>query len=128
MPFARLSISRPLDADVTNQLARGLTDLIANELRKNHALTSVLIEALPMSLWTISGNEQPLSAHLEVNITAGTNSAEEKQRFISAAMTLLGQHLEGLHLATYVILREIPAQDWGYGGQTQAARSQLKES
>lgn len=122
MPFARLSVSQPLAAGIANQLSHELTKLISTELRKNYSLTSVLIEELPMCLWTISGNEQSICAHLEVNVTAGTNSIEEKQRFISKAMASITSHLHNLNVATYVIVREIPADDWGYGGLTQAAR------
>ena len=44
---------------------------------------------------------------------------------IAAAYAELAQQLgEGLPLedASYVIVRELPAGDWGYGGVTQAAR------
>ncbi|UUZ78419.1 hypothetical protein LP414_13035 [Polaromonas sp. P1(28)-13] len=43
---------------------------------------------------------------------------EELQRQLGA-----GQPLEP---ASYVIVREVPATDWGYGGQTQAARRQAR--
>jgi 4-oxalocrotonate tautomerase len=39
------------------------------------------------------------------------------------------RHLAGdqpLAEASYVIVRELPAGDWGYGGQTQAARQRAR--
>jgi len=62
------------------------------------------------------------TARLEISITAGTNTAEEKQEFIGEAHRLLREHLGGLEEASYVVVRELPAGDWGYGGRTQADR------
>ncbi len=125
MPFARLSTSQRLPLETAHRLSRDVTDLIATELSKNRELTSVLIEDSSAAIWTIAGESQPSSAHLEVNVTAGTNSLDEKQRFISKAMNLINNYIDGLHSATYVIIREIPASDWGYDGLTQAARREM---
>jgi len=51
----------------------------------------------------------------------------QKQAFIAAAFAELEQQLgygQPLEEASYVIVREVPASDWGYGGRTQAARKQ----
>jgi 4-oxalocrotonate tautomerase len=62
---------------------------------------------------------------LEINITAGTNTAQQKAAFVAAAFAELQRQLgsgTGLAEASYVIVRELPASDWGYAGQTQLAR------
>lgn len=63
---------------------------------------------------------------LEINITQGTNTTQEKATFIHAVFTelqrQLGDHAAPLEEASYVIVREVAASDWGYGGQTQLAR------
>lgn len=33
-----------------------------------------------------------------------------------------------LKISPYVIVRELPATDWGYSGQTQAMRASLREA
>lgn len=121
MPFIRLTTSIPLPPAVSNETSLLLTDLMANVLHKKRELTAVLIES-PNGPWTIGGARPPQAAHLEANITAGTNTDGEKAEFVRATMDLLGRQLAPLHEATYVIVREIPSTDWGYGGCTQAAR------
>ena len=65
------------------------------------------------------------TAQLGIDLTTGTRSAEQKAVFVAGAWQLLGRVLggaTGLAPASYVIVREVPATDWGYAGQTQAAR------
>lgn len=122
MPFARLTLTPAQSPQLAAKLAADLTDLIAQHLRKRHDLTSVLIAA-PAGLWSIGASPQPVAAHLEVTVTTGTNSGAEKQNFLSAAMGLLRSALPGLHVASYVVVTEVAASDWGYDGQSQAARA-----
>jgi 4-oxalocrotonate tautomerase len=67
------------------------------------------------------------TALLEISITAGTNTVDQKEAFIAAAYAELEAQLghgQPLEEASYVIVRELPASDWGYGGKTQVARRQ----
>jgi len=90
-----------------------------------------VIEDVPAARWHVAGTDvQSPTAFLEINITAGTNIGPEKSAFIAAAFAELQQQLglgQPLEPASYVIVRELPASDWGYGGQTQAARKQARE-
>lgn len=122
MPFARLTY-RPHRPDREEHLAQALTNLIARDLAKRHDLTSVLIEATSSSHWTIGGEPPAAAAHLEVFVTAGTNSPEEKRAFLQNAMALLRAEWPELHAATYVVVHELPATDWGYDGLSQADRA-----
>ena len=122
MPFARLTYHPP-HPDREPDLARALTDLIATDLAKRHDLTSVQIEAAPTQTWTIGGERQAGVAHLEVFVTAGTNTVEQKRAFLENAMALLRGEWPELHPATYVVVHELPATDWGYDGLSQADRA-----
>lgn len=122
MPFARLTY-RPGRPDREQHLALALTDLIARDLAKRRDLTSVLIEATASETWSIGGKSQKTIAHLEVFVTAGTNSVEEKKTFLESAMALLRAEWPDLHAATYVLVHELPATDWGYDGRSQAGRA-----
>lgn len=126
MPFARLTLSLDLSPDEGHRLCNELTDLIANELGKRRELTSVLIDVPHRHQWTIGGNDQPTAAHLEVCVTAGTNSEEEKGAFMARAMSLLRRTLPDLSPATYIVVKENPATDWGYDGITQADRARFR--
>jgi len=131
MPTLTLKTSFPLAAPAARRIAAALTDLTARCLGKRAEVTAVMVEAGCVAAWTIGADlAHPPTAWLEISVTAGTNSAAEKAAFIEAAYALLaqlpetaqGMGPEGLALASYVIVRELPATDWGYGGRTQQAR------
>ena len=126
MPALRLQIAPLQNPERYRQLAAALTRLRADLLHKDAALTAVLIEDLPAARWLIAGVDvQRPTALLEANITAGTNTAEEKSAFIAAAHAELQRQLAPaatLEEASYVIVRAVPAGDWGYAGRTQRER------
>jgi 4-oxalocrotonate tautomerase len=123
MPFARLTITAIPLPKAADDLARELTNLIARDLGKRHELTSVLVEAPSGTHWTIGAELRPVAAHLEVCVTAGTNTEDEKRAFVAHAMAMLHHALPGLDPATYVVVKELSATDWGYDGLTQADRA-----
>jgi len=85
-----------------------------------------MIDDLPAARWYVGGVDvQRPTAFLEISVTQGTNTAPQKAAFIAAAFAELQEQLGAgapLAEASYVIVRELPATDWGYNGQTQAAR------
>ncbi len=127
MTFARLTMIPALTTEVANQLNIDLTDLIANGLGKKHELTSVLIETPSEGCWTIGAENQKPCAHLEVCVTTGTNSEDEKRAFVANDMSLLRQVAPKLAKATYVVVTELPASNWGYDGVTQADRAKQSQ-
>jgi 4-oxalocrotonate tautomerase len=124
MPFIRITVSGPaLAPEQMSRLQNETTDLMASVLGKNADLTSVLVEQPTAAGWSIGRTAARIAAHLHATITAGTNSAEEKARFITQAMHLLKSVLgPDLGPATYVVVTEVPAESWGYDGRTQASR------
>ncbi|MEB2871285.1 tautomerase family protein [Pseudomonas rhizosphaerae] len=126
MPFARLTMSLDLPVDQSRHLCNELTDLIASALGKRRELTSVLMEVMGAHHWTVGGTDQPTAAHLEVCVTAGTNTEEQKAVFMVGAMALLRSALPNLNPATYIVVKEHPGTDWGYDGRSQADRARRR--
>src|SRR6059058_965037 len=123
MPTLQLKITPPQPAERLQVLARRLTDLTADVLGKRRELTAVVIEELWPGRWFIGGRTAgQATALLEIRITAGTNSPEEKETFVQAAYEELWQQLGPLAEASYVVVQEVAASDWGYSGRTQAQR------
>jgi len=121
MPTLQLKLTPVLPAPAQAALAAELTQLTATVLGKRPEVTAVLLEPVPQ--WFIGGVPvTQATAWLAISITAGTNTAEQKEAFVAQAYALLQRHLGSLAPASYVIVHELPASDWGYGGQTQAAR------
>lgn len=126
MPTLQLKVSPLQNPSRYRTLAAALTRLTAEHLHKRAEVTAVMIDDLPAARWYVGGADvQRPTAFLEISITQGTNTAQEKAGFIAAAFAELQEQLgAGVPLAeaSYVIVRELPAGDWGYSGQTQAAR------
>jgi 4-oxalocrotonate tautomerase len=126
MPFIRITTSGPaLAPEQVSRLQDELTDLMGSVLGKNTNLTSVLVEQPSVAGWAIGHIPARVAAHVHATITAGTNSAEEKARFIAQTMGLLKSVLGSeLSPATYIVVAEVPAHSWGYDGRTQESRRQ----
>jgi 4-oxalocrotonate tautomerase len=125
MPVLHLKVA-PQVFENYERLAEALTRLAHELLGKRPELTAVLIEDWPAARWYVGGRavRRP-TALLEIDITRGTNTADEKAAFIARAHAYLQRELghgAPLEQATYVIVRELPGTDWGYAGRTQQAR------
>jgi 4-oxalocrotonate tautomerase len=129
MPFIHIRIAGPkLSPDQIRSLQERTTELIAEVMGKSAPLTSVLVEEIAAAGWAIGGAAPgAAAAHVEINVTAGTNTADEKARMIAEEAALLRRILGGaLPRATYVIIREVPADSWGYDGVTQDYRARAR--
>lgn len=121
MPFIRITLC-PGRPQVHGAIASETTRLMADILGKKAALTAVLVED-SVGTWTIGGMAgQACAVHMEAIITAGTNSDGQKAAFIAQAMEMLRRHCGALPEASYVVVREVVAENWGYDGRTQASR------
>jgi 4-oxalocrotonate tautomerase len=126
MPTLQLHLTPAQSAARHAQLARALTAITARVLGKRPEVTAVLIDERAGTHWFVGGEAAPRpTALLQIDITAGTNTAAEKAAFIAEAYAELERQLApgaALEPASYVIVREVPGTDWGYGGRTQQAR------
>jgi len=125
MPFINIKIAGPtLAPDQVQRLQREATRLMAEVMRKKHELTAVLVEQVDGASWTVGAVPVQVAAHLDVKVTAGTNTAVEKRRFVAEAVRLLRAVLgPALHPVCYVVVHEVAADAWGYDGRTQADRA-----
>jgi len=132
VPVLRLTTPATLDQAAAASLANALTQLTAQRLGKRAEVTVVHIITVAPNAWFINGTATARpTALLEIDITEGTNLAQEKAEFISAANALLHDHfaVAGDYAeASYVVIREIAATEWGYGGLTQAKRRELSST
>jgi 4-oxalocrotonate tautomerase len=127
MPMLQLKITPPQDAQRRALLAQRLTTLTHEILGKRRRVTALVIEDLPKDRWFLGAEApQEAAAWLEISVTQGTNTSDEKQAFVEQAYRELEQQLGSLADASYVIVREVPATDWGFGGQTQEARQKSR--
>ena len=126
MPFVHLKVfGAVLAPPHVAQVQSGLTDLMASVLRKKKALTVVQVEVARDSEVFCGGELPPAgwTGQLTAFVTLGTNTTEQKATFQTQAYALLCKELGEPSTPLYIIVQDVPADDWGYGGVTQAARA-----
>ncbi len=130
MPFVNIKVAGPtLAPKQVQHLQQGATKLMAEVLSKKAELTAVLVEQASATSWTVGGAPVQVAAHLDVKVTEGTNTAEEKTLFVTEAMKLLRSVLgPDLNAVAYVVIDEVPGGSWGWDGLTQANRAQVAKA
>jgi 4-oxalocrotonate tautomerase len=126
MPYVDIKISGPCLPETVERFATHMTGLVAEVLHKKRELTAVAVHCIPPGHWHVGGQSlsgQGLTSFfLEVNVTEGTNTKDEKAAFVAAAFAAAENILGRLDAAAYVIVRDVAADAWGYQGMTQEYR------
>lgn len=133
MPYLNVRLSTPLPDGAPARVAALLTDLTAEVLKKKRELTAVVIDPVRAEHWFIGG--APLGAaigekasppvasfYLDIKVTEGTNTKDEKAAYVQRVFAGLQSILGPLDPASYVVIHEVRADAWGYGGATQEFR------
>jgi 4-oxalocrotonate tautomerase len=128
MPFIRITVIGPtLTLDQIHRLQEGTTDLMTGTMRKPIEGTSVLVEQIHQGGWSIARAQVPIAAQVEVTIGLGTNTPDEKARFMTEMMALLRTVLgREVREETYITIREYSHDSYGRGGLTRAERDQRR--
>lgn len=126
MPFIQVKISGERDTALAAKVAQRITALTHQHLRKDPALQAVAVEFIAPEQWFIAGT--PLAAqsvrsfYLNISITDETNTKDEKSAYIAAVYAAMDELLGGVHEKSYVLVADVKAAAYGYGGITQEER------
>jgi 4-oxalocrotonate tautomerase len=125
MPYLHLNLSFEASTEVATTAAEVLTRLTAELLGKKPELTAVAVTTTPRERWYIEARTIPAgqsSFCLDIKVTEGTNTKDEKARYVKAVFDAMTTLLGELAPASYVVISEVHADAWGYSGQTQESR------
>jgi 4-oxalocrotonate tautomerase len=126
MPIINLKISLPKDDKKIQQLANEITSLTVKCLKKKPEVTAITVTTVDKAHWFINKTSlqelQQNSFYLDIKVTDGTNSKDEKKEFIAAIFNRMNETLENLHPESYVYVEEVTADAYGYAGVTQEHR------
>ena len=125
MPYLRVRIATHATTVTTAQVASTLTDLAVTKLGKTAAAAAVDVHFSAPSDWFIGGQAlapDQSSFFIEIKLTAGTNTRDEKAAFIKAAYQAMSKLLPHVATTSYIVLQDVGADSWGYGGETQEFR------
>ncbi len=115
-------LSPSLKADIASVTSKLSSDI----LHKDPQVTAVIVQPVDAADWFAGGRslaEQGLaSVWLDIHISDGTNSKDEKAEFIAAAFKKFGELLGPLHNESYIHVHDVRADAYGFGGFTQERR------
>ena len=126
MPMITLQIAAEPDVRLARDAARLVTGRVAEILGKDPKVTAVAVEFIPRKQWYIAGRSTEeigkAAFFLDVRISDGTNTKDEKARFVAAMFAALDALLGGVDPESYVHVDDVRADAYGYGGLTQERR------
>ena len=127
MPLITVTYSSSRQApSLKADIAAAVTELTANILRKDPRVTAVIVKSVEAADWFAGGRslaDQKLASFwLDVHVSEGTNTKDEKADYIAATFRRMGELLGPLHHETYIHVDEVRGDAYGFGGLTQERR------
>lgn len=127
MPLITVTIATPHKKSISKAaVAAEVARLSTGLLHKDPAVTAVIVNRVPTDDWFCGGRS--LTDHwlasfwLDIHVTDGTNTKDEKAAFIAAAYAAMEELLGPLHEESYVHVHGVRGDAYGYGGLTQERR------
>jgi 4-oxalocrotonate tautomerase len=130
MPFIRITILGPTAApEQIRHLQQRTTELMVSVMRKPVDGVAVLVEHVTDGGWSIANSGVGVAAHVEATIGLGTNTSDEKARFMAEMWTLLRSSLgPELRDESYIVFHEVDTKAYGRGGLTRAERDRRRQA
>ena len=108
------------------EIASAVSDLTARILHKDPKVTAIIVKSVDAADWFAGGQslaEQSLASFwLDVHVSEGTNTKDEKAAYLAALFQRMGELLGPLHEESYAHVDEVKGDAYGFGGLTQERR------
>jgi 4-oxalocrotonate tautomerase len=109
-----------------SDIAAVVSELTAKILHKDPKVTAIIVKSVDAADWFAGGKslaEQKLASYwLDIHISEGTNTKDEKAAYLAAMFARMGALLGPLHNETYLHVDEVKGDAYGFGGLTQERR------
>jgi 4-oxalocrotonate tautomerase len=127
MPLITVTVSTPHQKVLDKRaIAAEVARLSTAVLGKDPKVTAVIVTRVSSDDWFCGGKslteEWLASFWLDIHVTDGTNTKDEKAAFVAAAFEAMGRLLGPLHEESYVHVHDARGDAYGYGGLTQERR------
>ncbi|WGS23528.1 MULTISPECIES: 4-oxalocrotonate tautomerase family protein [unclassified Bradyrhizobium] len=109
-----------------SDIAAAVSELTAKILHKDPKVTAIIVKSADAADWFAGGKslaEQGLASYwLDIHVTEGTNTKDEKAAYLAALFKRMGELLGPLHNESYAHVDEVKGDAYGFGGLTQERR------
>ncbi len=126
MPIISVAVAGRPDAALSARIAGQVSELTRLHLRKDPTVTAVAISFIDPAHWFAGGRRLAdagtSSFWLDIKVVDGTNTKPELADYIRHVFAGLGETLGGVHEESYVLVHEVSAAAYGFGGKTQEFR------
>jgi 4-oxalocrotonate tautomerase len=126
MPIINLVISGQPDPALSQRLATQVTELTRDHLRKDPTITAVAVSYIDPQHWFAGGTSLVSQGRhtfwLDIKVVDGTNTKQELASYLEAVFATLSDILGKTHTESYILVHEVPAAAYGFGGKTQEFR------
>lgn len=127
MPILNVTLSGTPDAARSARVAARLSALTRDHLRKDPTVTAVAVSHVAPEHWFVGGPSLAAQGResfwLDIKVVDGTNTKTELAAYLDAVFATMAEEAGGpLHEESYVLVHEVPAAAYGYGGRTQEHR------
>ncbi len=126
MPYLNLRLVAEESAELTKSIVSSLMTHTHDILAKKSELTAIDIQFNKPERWFINGmpvsETQQTTFYLDIKITEGSNTKQQKASYIQAVFYDLQKILGPLAQASYIVIHELRADAWGFQERTQESR------
>ncbi|MDW9602145.1 4-oxalocrotonate tautomerase [Sinorhizobium meliloti] len=126
MPIINISVTGQPKPELSGKIAAKVSDLTQSHLRKDPSVTAVVVSYVDPRHWFAGGkslaSQQANSFWLDIKVVDGTNTKQELGAYIEAVFAAFEDILGKVHPESYVLVHEVPAAAYRYGGKTQEFR------
>jgi 4-oxalocrotonate tautomerase len=126
MPMITVEVSADPDELLAARIAETISGLTARVLGKDPRVTAVAVTFVPRGRWFVAGRSTAERGRpaffVDVRVSDGTNTKDEKARFVAEAFHAMGRLLGPVEEESYVHVDDARADAYGYGGLTQERR------
>jgi 4-oxalocrotonate tautomerase len=126
MPIINISVTGQPEPELSAKIATKVSDITQSHLRKDPSVTAVVVSYVDPRHWFAGGkslaSQQSSSFWLDIKVVDGTNTKQELGAYVDAIFAAFEDILGMVHPESYVLVHEVPAAAYGYGGKTQEFR------
>jgi 4-oxalocrotonate tautomerase len=126
MPIITVTVTGQPDPALSQRIATEISEQTRRHLRKDPTVTAVLVNYADAQHWFAGGKslaqQNANTFWLDIKVVDGTNTKQELAAYLEHVFTTMHGFLGEMHTESYILVHEVPAAAYGFGGKTQEFR------